>query len=405
VWSANQSITSATFDPAQWTLVSADALSGADRTMGFYTPTPNMPGLSLPLLIAGDQYPGVQVMAPDFDQNTGFDVGAYAFNPYDNLSYGPEGRPTYDPGILDTAYSSSYLDTSLGLRPADIIVDGGGYIDVYSSYAPEELVPGSEFDTVDIRVISNNASPEFRIFQTMRGLQMTYIITADTTTELTQSVGITDDTIHVTNAGALSAPNLASNQWGVLTVGAERIMYRERDLSNNTVSGLLRGTAGTAVTAHTVGALVYNMGLDNLLAQQYQNYIVQTTTPSDGSTAVFGAPNITVSTSNTAWNSNNSYYLGDIVVIGYDSLSYDIAPYDTGNFFRAKKDVPPGVLITNTEFWQSLAAVIEVYVGGARLTTDLYTVTAQAPVSVTLSAVPPAGVDVTVLVRRGTWII
>jgi hypothetical protein len=54
-----------------WTLVDADSLSGVDRTMGFYVPTVNMPGLSLPLLIDGVSYPGVQVDAPDFNQNTG----------------------------------------------------------------------------------------------------------------------------------------------------------------------------------------------------------------------------------------------------------------------------------------------------------------------------------------------
>jgi hypothetical protein len=31
-------------------------------------------------------------------------------------------------------------------------VDGGVYVGPYSSHAPEELVPGSEFDTLDLRV-------------------------------------------------------------------------------------------------------------------------------------------------------------------------------------------------------------------------------------------------------------
>jgi hypothetical protein len=48
----------------------------------------------------------------------------------------------------------------------------------------------------------------------------------------------------------LAEPDLANNIWGVLTVGGERIMYRERDLVTNTVSSLLRGTAGTAVDSH-----------------------------------------------------------------------------------------------------------------------------------------------------------
>jgi hypothetical protein len=146
------------FDLEQWTSIDAGLLSGVDRTMGFYNPTVNMPGLSLPLLIDGVDYPGVQVSAPNFNQNTGFDVGNYDINPYDNISFDAEGRPTYDPGILDATYSSAYLDPYLGTRATDINVDGGAYIDTYSSHAPEELVPGSEFDTLDLRVYTRPGS-------------------------------------------------------------------------------------------------------------------------------------------------------------------------------------------------------------------------------------------------------
>jgi hypothetical protein len=158
VWSSNVNQSSALFDPEQWTKVNADALSGVDRTMGFYTPTVNMPGLQLPLLIDGIDYPGVQVDAPDFNQNTGFDVGNFDINPFDNISFDDVGRPTYDRGILDVAYSSSYLDLFLGTRPTDINVAGGAYIGPYSSHAPEELVPGSEFDTLDLRVYTRPGS-------------------------------------------------------------------------------------------------------------------------------------------------------------------------------------------------------------------------------------------------------
>jgi len=152
VWCANATQSSSTFVVENWTLVDADSLSGVDRTMGFYVPTVNMPGLSLPLLIDGVSYPGVQVDAPDFNQNTGFDVGNYDINPFDNFSIDATGRPTYDPAILDARYLSEYVDPYLGTRATDINVDGGAYIGPYSSHAPEELVPGSEFDTLDLRV-------------------------------------------------------------------------------------------------------------------------------------------------------------------------------------------------------------------------------------------------------------
>lgn len=162
VWEANSSdssgVESSIFDPAQWKLVNAATLSGVDRTMGLYVPSVNEPGLDLGLLISGITYPGVQVSAPTFSQNTGFDVGNFDINPFDNISYGPEGRPTYDPGILDTIYESDFTDTYLGLRYTDINVDGGEFVGPYESHAPEELVPGSEFDTLDFRVYTRPGS-------------------------------------------------------------------------------------------------------------------------------------------------------------------------------------------------------------------------------------------------------
>ena len=152
VWSADATVTNSVFDTDQWTVVPAGTLSGVNRTQGYYVATPNMPGLDLAQLISGIDYPGVQVHAPGFNQNTGFDVGNYDINPYDNIAYGPEGKPTYDPAILDTIFESSFLDPYLGIGPTAINIDGGAFVDTYSSHAPEELVPGAIFDTLDMRV-------------------------------------------------------------------------------------------------------------------------------------------------------------------------------------------------------------------------------------------------------------
>jgi hypothetical protein len=393
----------------QWTEVDASTLGGIDRTQGFYLPTANQPGRSLPLLIDGLEYPGVQVYGLGFNSNTGYDVGNYDINPFDNISYGPEGRPTYDPALLDAIYESEYVDPFLGTRPTDVNVDGGGYIDVFSSYAPEELIPGSEFDTLDFRVYTNDGDsahtgPDFRIFQDMRGVQATYRITADTTTTLTQRLDDQDDVIYVANASALGEPNFAAdfnpnfiysagdvvmysglfyralttttgnlptdtnywiqttgaaNIWGMLTVNGERIMYRYRDTTANTVSGLLRGTAGTAITNHSENSLVYDIGRGNLMPASCQNYVV----------------------SNITYPLVPGVNQGDGSTVSFSAADIDISQEDS-------------TISDQT---------VEVYVGGERVQTG-YTITNPNPVTVLFDTAPPDGVEVTILVRRGhTW--
>jgi hypothetical protein len=129
-------------------------------------------------------------------------------------------------------------------------------------------------------------------------------------------------------------------------------MYRERDVVNNTISGLLRGTAGTGIADHSADAFVYDMGRGNIMPEEFQNYIVQTTLVGNDAITVFTAPNITLTS-------------------------------------------PDGSTIDEDE--------VEVYVGGTRQIAG-YTITADAPVVVEFDTAPALGVEVTILVRRGvTW--
>jgi len=113
------------FNLEDWTVVPARTLSGVDRTMGYYVPGVNQPGLELPLLIDGVDYPGVQV------------YGDYFLR---------------DPLTIDANYSSEFTDTTLGDLPTDINVDGGEFVGLYEGHSPEELINGAEFDTLDFRV-------------------------------------------------------------------------------------------------------------------------------------------------------------------------------------------------------------------------------------------------------------
>jgi hypothetical protein len=190
----------------------------------------------------------------------------------------------------------------------------------------------------------------------MRGVQATYRITPETTTTLLQSLDLIDDIIYVDNVAGLTQPELENNIWGVITINGERIMYRELNVSNNTIIGLRRGTAGTAVFDHAVGAEVYNLGRSNLLAEEYQDRYVTYNELGDGTQTLYVANNI------------------------------DLAQ------------------LTTTQLTQA----VQVYVGGV-LRTAGYTITGASPVTVQFVSSPPAnipalGQQVTIQVRQGqSW--
>jgi hypothetical protein len=109
---------------------------------------------------------------------------------------------------------------------------------------------------------------------------------------LAQDLSATADIIYVVNASALSEPNLPAGYFGVITIGGERIMYRNRDIVANTVSGLQRGTAGTGAAAHSAGDAVYDIGRGNLLNESYQDYVIKDTSMGDGTTTVSMRPTL-----------------------------------------------------------------------------------------------------------------
>lgn len=131
-----------------FTIVDSSTLNAADRTMGYYTPGVNNPGLNLNLLIKGTDYPGVELKDYLFTEN-----GIYTVD--SNQVTVDSNRKTADLNSaiqLDSNISSSFSDMYLGTRSEDINVEGGEFVDTYSSHSPEELIPGSSFDTLDMVV-------------------------------------------------------------------------------------------------------------------------------------------------------------------------------------------------------------------------------------------------------------
>lgn len=123
-----------------------------DRIWTYYKPREKMLGKDISQLITGADFPGVKIKGPHFNQEPGFDVGRYDMTTFDQYIIGPEGVPVLDPKILDQTIYSNFLDTSLGTRPEDINVMGGDFVDAYNSHAPEEMIPGRVYDTLDIKV-------------------------------------------------------------------------------------------------------------------------------------------------------------------------------------------------------------------------------------------------------------
>jgi hypothetical protein len=293
------------------------------------------------------------------------------------------------------------------------IVLSGGYV-----LSPTDQVMITEF--------TNSVVPDaigFRVFQDMRGVQAVFRITNATTTVLTQNLAANADIIYVDNAAALSEPNLPSGVFGVITINGERIMYRYRDLANNTVSGLLRGTAGTAAADHNSGVSVYDMSRGNLLPEQYQDYIVSNSANDLGTEApgivegysytisslgttdftTIGALTNTVGTTFVATSAGTG--TGRAIIAGQTATKF-IAPSINPASFN------DSTIETNS---------IEVYVGGIRqyAVSDTtarsqyrYFVTDWDPVAIEFviddSVYPPLvapadGSEVLILVRQGSW--
>jgi hypothetical protein len=293
-------------------------------------------------------------------------IGTTISEAYDTTFYdNPPGGASVDPGRYDFTIGSTI--TSNNLQLGRVITEPNR---LWVSLNGEHLFPGNGFviageelvlttgilgptDIVQVTMVTDKVVPEamaFRIFQDMRGVQATYRITPATTTALRLPLAQADDIAYVDNVAALSEPNFASNVWGVFTVNGERVMYRYRDLATNTVSGLLRGTAGTAADTHDTGNIVYDMGRNNLMPQQFQNYVNSDTFMGNGSTTLFTAVNVSISSPDNE-------------------------------------------------------KAVEVYVGGtlAVLNVD-YTIQGDDPVVVEFVQAPADGVNVTILVRRGvTW--
>jgi hypothetical protein len=264
-------------------------------------------------------------------------TGVTVEEPYDSTAY-DLATVSFTPGAYDYTAGTSVSTNEFYLQRDDIVASR-----LWVTLDGERLFEGIDYtvengylilasgaiksnQVVVVTETTNSIVPEsmgFRIFQDMRGVQATYRITSTTSTVLTQDLSATDDIIYVEDAHTLGDPNLAIGIFGVVTINGERIMYRERNTALNTVSGLRRGTAGTAAADHSAGDPVYDMGRGNLMATEYQDYIVSDSSIGDGTTSVFYAPSIEFEDFEDSSTENKAIevYVGGIRQYAYSDTS------------------------------------------------------------------------------------
>jgi len=120
---------------------STELLNAVERILNFYSPTPRMPGLDLAQLMYGIEYPGSTIGGQY--EGSGFTATFGGWYPDSYIDGG-----TWTGGISTTA---------LGTSTSDIVIDGEyGFVTPYSSYAPEEVVPGYTMDALGISVYTKN---------------------------------------------------------------------------------------------------------------------------------------------------------------------------------------------------------------------------------------------------------
>jgi hypothetical protein len=155
--------------------------------------------------------------------------------------------------ILDSNIYSTYLDTNLGIRPQDINIVGGAYVDAYSSHAPEELMPGRLYDALEMRVFSNTVGNTygFRVFQPMSSNVLYTRISANATTTLSANLELYDEQILVTDASVLPAPSPSLGNPGVIFINGECIHYYQKyDFAK--LSTAIPWTANTTFALNTL---------------------------------------------------------------------------------------------------------------------------------------------------------
>jgi hypothetical protein len=270
------------FDSSKWTVVSSSSFNNAnDRIMAYYQPTPTMIPKILNRLISGLDNPQANVVASvDIDSIISggsfkgetvapnlITVGEkYIITNLGNTNFVAMGAAENTVGVIFTATaagsgtgklvvaigSSAFANVG-GISSEDITVNGGAFISEILSHAPQELLPGSMFDSLNIRSV-DLSNVGYRVFVSMAENRSRAVIASNVRTTLAQDLDINDTTITVTDGSVLISPVTVSLP-GIIYVNGERIEYFVK--SGNVLSNIRRSVGGTgAPIVHSAGTTV-----------------------------------------------------------------------------------------------------------------------------------------------------
>ena len=215
---------------------------------------------SLEQLVPGVSYPTSVTQSAPFKLNPLFGR-SWDIAPFDPVQFSKDGIALLSTSVYDQALYSLYANIALGTAPEDIITQGGQFVDTYHSRAPEELVPGIAFDTLDMRIytkIDGGANiAAYRYFNNMIDEPDYLRINGANIAKLELPLSISDSNIYVTDASILYTPAPTLIQPGVVFINGERITYYKKTVYTP--------VAWSANTSYSTGSAISYAGTNYIV--------------------------------------------------------------------------------------------------------------------------------------------
>ena len=182
-------------------------------------------------LMTGLSEPGAITQGPAFKITPKFGR-TFDVAPFDPIQFSSGTVGQLSGSVYDEVLRSKFSDTTIGTSPEDIITKGGMFVDEYYSHAPEELIPGIMFDTLDMQIYTKtngNANVvAYRVFDNMMDKVSYMKISSANTTVLTSNLSMTDANVYVADVGKLTDPSPDFGIPGVVFINGERITYYKK---------------------------------------------------------------------------------------------------------------------------------------------------------------------------------